>query len=299
MNLIKLEYFIAVAKNKSFTKAAQKCHVAQPAISQQIKSLEQDLGFELIDRSTKQFRLTDAGQALYKDGIKLLNEFTYTVDKCRDISKNFTGTLRIGVTGWDETSYLIELVEKLNKKYPNISVIFKRVKVSAINADLLNREYDCTLTIPYEFIDHTDIGYLNFAKCKAFALVNRRNPLSQKEILTGEEISSQNCIVLNFIGMEKSKEHLLTFFNEIGIMPSKITNVEDKDIMNIYVGMNQGIALVPECCEINSLEVVKIPIEGQLQYIDMSVVYNKFNENPCLKYFLEVADNELDDNISN
>ncbi|MDF2871704.1 MAG: transcriptional regulator [Anaerocolumna sp.] len=292
MNLMKLEYFIAVAKNKSFTKAAQKCHVAQPAISQQIKSLEQDLGFELIDRSTKQFRLTEAGQALYKDGIKLLNEFTYTVDKCRDISKNFTGTLRIGVTGWDETSYLIELVERLNKKYPNISVIFKRVKVSAINADLLNREYDCTLTIPYEFIDHTDIGYLNFAKCKAFALVNKRNPLSQKEILTGEEISSQNCIVLNFSGMEKSKEHLLTFFNEIGIMPSKITNVEDKDIMNIYVGMNQGVALVPECCEINGLDVVKIPIEGQLQYIDMSVVYNRFNENLCLKYFLEVADNQ-------
>lgn len=299
MNLIKLEYFIAVAKNKSFTKAAQKCHVAQPAISQQIKSLEQDLGFELIDRSTKQFKLTEAGQVLYKDGIKLLNEFTYTVDKCRDISLNFSGTLRIGVIGWDETSYLIDLVEKLNKKYPNISVIFKRVKVSAITADLINREYDCTLTIPYEFIDHTDIGYLNFAKCKAYALVNIRNPLSQNEILTGDEISSQNCIVLNLIGMEKSKEHLLSFFDEIGIMPSKITNVEDKDIMNICVGMNQGIALVPECCEINSPNIVKIPIEGQLQYIDMSVVYNKSNDNPCLKYFLEVADNDIKYNISN
>lgn len=293
MNLMKLEYFIEVAKYRSFTKAAQKCHVAQPAISQQIKSLEQDLGFELIDRASKQFKLTEAGRALYQDGIKLLNDFTYTVDKCRDISRKFSGTLNIGITGWDEDSYVIELVHKLYKEYPDISVNYKRVKVGTIAADLLNREYDCTLTVPYDFMDHPEIRYQNFARCKAYTLVNKKNPLSRKASLTKEEISSQNCIVLNFIGMEKSKKHLISFFSEKGILPDKITSVEDKDIMNIYVGMNQGIGIVPEmCCEIKGLDIVKIPVEGELEYIDMSVVYNKNNENPSLKYFLEVAGSE-------
>lgn len=295
MNLIKLEYFIAVAKHKSFTKGAQKCHVAQPAISQQIKSLEQDLGFDLIDRTSKQFKLTEAGAALYHDGIKLLNEFTYTVDKCRNISEKFSGTLNIGITGRDETIYLVRLLEKFRKKYPNISVNFKRVKFSTIKADLLNREYDCTLTVPYDFVDSAEIGYLNFAKCKAYALINKKNPLGKKTSITREEVSSQNCIVFNFIEMEKSKEHLLSFFSDKGILPSKITNVEDRDIMNIYVGMNEGIAIVPETCsEINDLNVVKVPIEGQLQYVDMSVIYSRSNENQSLKYFLEAAGSELE-----
>jgi hypothetical protein len=149
------------------------------------------------------------------------------------------------------------------------------------------------LTVPYDFTDHSEIRFQNFARCKAYTLVNKKNPLSKKQSLTKEEISSQNCIVLNLVGMERSKEHLISFFSEKGILPEKITSVEDMDIMNIYVGMNQGIAIVPEmCCEVKGLDMVKIPVEGGLEYIDMSVVYNKNNENPSLKYFLEVVRSE-------
>jgi DNA-binding transcriptional LysR family regulator len=290
MNLLKLEYFIAVAKYKSFTKGAQKSHVAQPAISQQIKSFEQDLGFELIDRSSKKFKLTDAGAALYQDGIRLLNEFTYTIDKCRDISNQLSGTLNIGITGWDENVYLIKLIEKFRKSYPNICVNFKRVSLNTIAADILNREYDCTLTVPYDFLDSESIGYLNYSRCKAYALVSKKSPLAKKESLTGEEISSQNCIIFNFKGMEKCKEHLISFFSEKGIIPSKITNVEDKDIMNIFVAMNEGIAIVPEICGVlSNLEIEKVAIEGLPQFIDLGIVYSKNSENQSLKYFLNVV----------
>lgn len=293
MNLLKLEYFIAVAKYKSFSKAAQKYHVAQPAISQQIKSLEKDLGFDLINRASRKFELTEAGHTLFQDGIRILNEFTYTIDKCRDIAQKFSGTLSVGITGWDETVYLVKLVEKFRERYPNISVNFKRVAFHSITEDLLNREYDCVLTLPYDFVDYEGIGYLNFARCKAYALVSKKNALSQKASLTREEIASQNCIFFNFEGKEKCKDHLLSFFNEKGILPSKIMNVDERDIMNIYIGLNDGIAIVPETwSEISPLGVVRLPIEGQPLYIDLSMVYKENIENLSLKYFLDVVGSE-------
>nr|WP_236943499.1 LysR family transcriptional regulator [Lactobacillus amylolyticus] len=70
-----IQYFIAVVKNKNFTKAAEECHISQPAISQQIKELEANLGVELLHRKGRSFTVTKAGQYFYHHGQDVIDNF--------------------------------------------------------------------------------------------------------------------------------------------------------------------------------------------------------------------------------
>lgn len=83
MQMNKLIYFISVADNLNFTKAAKECYLAQSAISQQINSLEQELGFQLFTRTSKNVELTEAGKVFY-DGVKnVVKEYKNTVKKLK------------------------------------------------------------------------------------------------------------------------------------------------------------------------------------------------------------------------
>ena len=72
MKLDRIEIFCAVARSMSFSKAAEECHVAQSAVSQQIRAMEEELGFALFERSTRRVSFTDAGQSFYVDCVKLM-----------------------------------------------------------------------------------------------------------------------------------------------------------------------------------------------------------------------------------
>lgn len=101
MRIEQLEYFVSVATHASFTKAAEECHVAQPAISTQIKALEQELGFKLFTRGPQGATLTEPG-AMYFDVAKsLLKTMANAAQRGRSIAQGFSGDLSFGVFGRD------------------------------------------------------------------------------------------------------------------------------------------------------------------------------------------------------
>ena len=87
MKIEKIGYFLSVAKHLNFTKAAQECHIAQPAISRQMSSLEEELGFALFDRSSRKVRLTPAGQSFYTSMMRFVNDYDNGVEQLRHISE--------------------------------------------------------------------------------------------------------------------------------------------------------------------------------------------------------------------
>ena len=87
MKIEKIGYFLSVARHLNFTKAAQECHIAQPAISRQMSSLEEELGFALFDRSSRKVRLTPAGQSFYTSMMRFVNDYDNGVEQLRHISE--------------------------------------------------------------------------------------------------------------------------------------------------------------------------------------------------------------------
>lgn len=96
MNRNQLRYFVSAAEHRSFTKAAEQYYISQTAVTQQIQQLEQTLGCELFDRSTRPVSLTSAGKSFLLDAKAILERMSRAQERVHDAATGLTGTLRVG-----------------------------------------------------------------------------------------------------------------------------------------------------------------------------------------------------------
>lgn len=121
MNLKNLEAFYWVVTLNSFNKAATKLQTTQPAVSQKITSLENDLGFKVLDRSFRQLKPTHKGMTLFKYAEKFMRLETDLVAELTE-NHHLTGTIRLGVSETIVYTWLVEYIEKVQKEFPKVSV---------------------------------------------------------------------------------------------------------------------------------------------------------------------------------
>lgn len=120
MNLRHLECFVAVAEQLHFTRAAEQLKIAQPALSQQIRRLEQDLGVELFNRSNRNVALTEFGKALLPRAHQLLNQASIARSEIEEMAGLAYGRLRVGASGTIAAFLLPEILTEFRRRYPNI-----------------------------------------------------------------------------------------------------------------------------------------------------------------------------------
>ena len=141
MRTAQLEYFVAVAETLSFTRASELCHVAQPAISQQIQSLEKELGFSLFARSTKGVELTPAGRQYYQDVSGVLAALQRADRHASAIAHGQAGTLDIGVASSGQ-SEIFRVISRFHALHPEISIGLHRAISRTQGEQLRNGTYD-------------------------------------------------------------------------------------------------------------------------------------------------------------
>jgi DNA-binding transcriptional LysR family regulator len=118
IDLKQLKYFLAVAEEKSFSRAAERLHISQPPLSQQIMKLESELGVRLFARTTRSFELTVAGKALMQEAADLLGRMRMTIDTIRQIDRGEVGRLRVGIVGSAMWGPIPGLLEQFQSQYP-------------------------------------------------------------------------------------------------------------------------------------------------------------------------------------
>ena len=136
------KYFSAVAKNKNMTKASEDLHISQPALSQSIKKLEDQIGCTLFIRNNKGMELTKEGQTLYdyvESAISLLKNAENELTSFKDLDK---GEIRIGASTTITRTYLIDSIKKFHKLYPNIKINIYNDLTSNLLLDLQKGKLD-------------------------------------------------------------------------------------------------------------------------------------------------------------
>ncbi len=122
MELRQLRYFIAVAEELHFRRAAERLHMSQPPLSQQIRALEDELGFTLLTRTRRRVELTPAGEAFLRDARALLSELDGAVATARRIDAGQTGRLRVGFVGSALLSIVPGTVERFRASRPGVAI---------------------------------------------------------------------------------------------------------------------------------------------------------------------------------
>lgn len=150
MNFKQLEAFLWVAELQSFTKAARQLYISQPAISFQIKALEEDLQAPLFQRGDKRIMLTEAGRVLYPEAKKMLRHYQKIKEGLEDLKGLKTGHLLIGASTIPGEYILPLLIGGFKKKYPGIEITLKVAGSDRVARWIRQREIDLGITgVPF------------------------------------------------------------------------------------------------------------------------------------------------------
>lgn len=190
-----VQYFLAVAEQLSFTRAAAVLHISQPALSQQVKQLEEGLGVQLFDRSGRTTRLTDAGEVYLRYVRRASLELREAMRAIHDISDLGRGSVRLAITPTFTSYFVGPVLEAFHGRHPGITVSVHETSQERAEELLLADEVDVGLAfaeVRSPGIDHTAL------LVEALALVVRRgHPLAKKASIGLQELNNEALVLLS------------------------------------------------------------------------------------------------------
>jgi LysR family transcriptional regulator, cyn operon transcriptional activator len=190
-----IHYFLAVAEHGGFTRAAEALHVSQPALSQQIKQLEEMLGVPLFDRSGKVTRLTDAGETYQRYARRASLDLEAGKRALHDVQNLSRGALRLGLTP-TFTSYLLgPLVEAFHRRHPNIVLTVREMSQERME-ELLNDD-QLDVGIAFDEVRSPDIEAEAFLTETLALVVGKAHPYAGKRAIGLKALNDEFLVLLS------------------------------------------------------------------------------------------------------
>lgn len=203
MDIRILQYFLTVAREESITKAAESLHMTQPPLSRQLKSLEEELGTQLLIRRSKKVTLTEDGMLLRKRAEELVGLMEKTRAELSSSASNISGEIYLGCGETNAVSFLAQAVERLRKKSPLIHYHIYSGDAERVAERLDNGLIDFAL-----FVGQTDITKYNCMELPVKdiwgVLMRKDSPLAEKEAIQPEDLWDRPLILSRQV--DKSKE---------------------------------------------------------------------------------------------
>ncbi len=286
MELRHLRYFVAVAEQLHFRHAAELVHVAQPALSQQIRQLEEELGVTLFERSHHKVQLTPAGKAFYENAQQILRQTMQAVEEARKVEHGDAGTIRIGFVSTAAIKVLPEAMKKLQAQVPMAEVELKELAAGE-QIDGLYR-------------DLIDIGFLHsqlaediletmvVARERLIVAVPASCKLAGEKRIDLKDLASWTAIIPARHSSAGFYEHVRMAYQAAGVMPERIHHTRLLQTGLLLVGAGVGVSLVPESFKsihVNGVVYKKLRVEPPLS--ELVAAWRRDNSSPLLRRFLQ------------
>lgn len=286
MNVRYIRYFLAVAEHQGFTRAAAALHVSQPALSQQIRLLEESLNIPLFDRSGRTIRLTDAGEVYLqyvRCAVQALEEGKRAIHDVADLSR---GSLRIGVTPTFTTYFIGPLVAEFSSRFPGITLQVQEISQEKMEGLLINDELD--VGIAFEGVDSADIESHRLLTEKLALVVSRCHPLAQQQHITPAELNNEKLILLS-TGFA-TREQIDRSFRLAGLRPHVQMEINAISVVLDVIRRLPLSTLLPAAIPALHTDLVAIPVEGwQLERTAVLIQRKGGWQTAAAKAFIDVA----------
>lgn len=226
MTLQTLEYFIAVAQYRNFTKAAQACLVTQPALSRAIRTLEEELGCPLLIRAGRTVTLTPEGEVCLAEAKRVLQQCEELKSRVRKAGRENQPPLRIGYTSIRQMNIFIQYVaEKAGAEIPFLMET-RYGTVSNAKSWLMSGELDIGLFPEVCIADMKGIEYVHVLKSRLYAIVYKSNSFYERRGVYLSELRDQSFVMWRENSLPFGRAKVFQLCEEMGFVPRVVAEGE-------------------------------------------------------------------------
>ena len=243
MELRHLRYFVAVAEERNFTRAAERLHMAQPPLSRQIQQLEETLGVQLFERNTRPLKLTETGKFFYSHAVQLLAQTAELESMTRRVG-NIERSLSIGFVG----STLYGMLPKIIRRFRDENTTVELSLHEMSTMDQIRALKDGRIDVGFGRIRHEDasIRRVILREEKMIVALPEGNPLSLvKPALALGDLVNETLIIFPKAPRPSYADQVLSAFHDRALKPRRIYEVRELQIALGLVAAGEGIAVVP------------------------------------------------------
>ncbi|MEA5532945.1 LysR family transcriptional regulator [Crocosphaera sp. XPORK-15E] len=289
MELRHLKYFVVVAKELNFTRAAEKLYISQPALSRQIKDLEDELNVKLFIRKSGGLKLTEAGKLFLEQAKDILNRSQVAVQSLKAYGTNTDTPLIVGYIPTILQSFLGDALHRFGLAYPKVPLSLQEMsphkQVEALRNSIIDIAF---MGNPPNELDQEFI-----VKCvKTFpivALLPDTHPLADHESIDLVELAKEKFIGMSEETFPGRNDRIRGTCNKAGFTPNLCLFADSHASMITLVTAGQGVAVMPKEAEaLPHPRVMFMKLHHPLDYARSKAVWRKEKPSQSLENFLKI-----------
>ena len=292
-----LRYFVAVAEEKSFTRAAKRLHMQQPPLSQQIQALEAQLRTTLFERLPRGVELTAAGAAFLDDARALLDSLGAAAARASRVGAGIEGKLAIGLASSAATHEAVPtVIAAFRQQYPTVFLRFVEGNAATLTEAVMSRDADVALVRAP--VDHPpELRFQRLLQEPMLVAIANSHALAAKARnrsppwISLKELAAHPLILTRRPGAPGMYADLLAACDEAGLNPTIAAEVGNMLTNILMVAAGVGVSVVPASMRgIHSHLVSYLPLRGAAKVIaPLTVVHRREDSNPAVARFIALA----------
>ena len=293
MELRHLRYFLAVAEELHFHRAATRLHISQPPLSQQIRALERELGVTLLERNRRRVTLTVAGEGFRDDARSILAAVERASERARHVARGSLGTLSIGFVGSAMFSpTLPDILREFRAGHPDVELVLRELPTTAQLHALVGGELDVGVirgpVAESEIDPHLEL--MTIQRERLVAALPASHRLAARRRLRAEDLRGESFVILARREAPGLYASLAAAMSDAGGLPEDVLEVAEMQTIISLVAGGFGVSLVPTSVgQVDRSGVAFRPIAGATQTIELSVAWRAGTGSPVRDAFLAVA----------
>jgi DNA-binding transcriptional LysR family regulator len=282
MNLRHLRYFVTVAEERHFGRAAERLHMAQPPLSQAIRQLEADVGAQLLHRTTRRVEVTDAGRAYLLRARAILDEVDAAADEARRVAAGSVGHLVIGCVGSATYSLLPGLSRTLATELPGVDFSFRGEMLAPDQVEALRSGVIDVALLRASVADHS-LTVTVLRRDRLVVAVPVDHPLAGRRQVRAADLANADLIVHSADRRSVMYDIVLGLLRDAGVEPRVRHEVGETSTLVTLVAGGLGVAIVPEPVTALALEGVAYRrLVRPATTVDLAVAHRTDRREPHL-----------------
>ena len=292
MDIKQISYFMAVAQEGSYSRAAEKLNVSQPTLSIAVKKLEEELGTRLFYAFDRRQRLTDEGLRLLEGSRQLMDIYQKTVEDVKITNARSAGSFTLGLSPLFGACFFGDLIPSFSAAYPNIKINMIEDGAYKIDQRILDGSVDIAVTLNTEQL--SAFGSCHFSTQRNVALLHRSHPLAGAESITVSQLRDDQFAIFNedFI----LHRQILSACRAAGFRPKIALLSSQWDFMVELVSRNRAVSILPKPVMDKHPDpnIRCVPLTDSMKYWDIVMAWNqqKYMPRAC-RLFLDYIRHNL------